>query len=99
MVVARLHSVFVVAGVAPLPIFALLVAKMSYTIFMFATTLPFMLTFLLLAKACITAMLSIERQRRIATSALVAPAAPRHRTPTTQGHRSHVPNATCHTSP
>lgn len=53
--VAWLRSVFTVAGFPPLPFFVLLVAKLSQTMFMFVTTLPFTLTFLLLAKAHVTA--------------------------------------------
>ncbi|RCV19185.1 hypothetical protein SETIT_3G364000v2 [Setaria italica] len=54
---ARLRSVFAAAGFPPSPFFALLEAKLSQTVFTFAATLPFALTFLLLAKACVAAML------------------------------------------
>lgn len=56
-VAARLRAVFAAAGFPPSPFFALLEAKLSQTVFTFAATLPFALTFLLLAKACVAAML------------------------------------------
>ncbi|PUZ67587.1 hypothetical protein GQ55_3G447800 [Panicum hallii var. hallii] len=69
---ARLRSVFAAAGFPPSPFFALLEAKLAQTVFTFAATLPFALTFLLLAKACVAAMLRDDgappprRQRRLA---------------------------------
>ncbi|OEL28423.1 hypothetical protein BAE44_0010557 [Dichanthelium oligosanthes] len=54
---SRLRAVFAAAGFPPSPFFALLEAKLSQTVFTFAATLPFSLTFLLLAKACVAAML------------------------------------------
>ncbi|CAD6267319.1 unnamed protein product [Miscanthus lutarioriparius] len=71
-VAARLRAVFAAAGLPPSPFFALLEAKLSQTVFTFAATLPFALTFLLLAKACVAAMLRDDddggrrRHRRIA---------------------------------
>ncbi|NP_001142588.2 hypothetical protein Zm00014a_027334 [Zea mays] len=66
---ARLRAVFAAAGFPPSPFFALLEAKLSQTVFTFAAALPFALTFLLLAKACVAAMLrddaaSPRRHRR-----------------------------------
>jgi hypothetical protein len=79
-VAARLRSVFAAAGFPPSPFFALLEAKLSQTVFTFAATLPFALTFLLLAKACVAAMLRLRdddasespppRRRRVAVAAL-----------------------------
>lgn len=60
---ARLRSVFAAAGFPPSPFFALLEAKLSQTVFTFAATLPFALTFLLLAKACVAAMLRDDGDR------------------------------------
>ncbi|XP_062201805.1 uncharacterized protein LOC133904355 [Phragmites australis] len=56
-VASRLRSVFAAAGFPPSAFFALLEAKLSQTVFTFAATLPFALTFLLLAKACVAGML------------------------------------------
>ncbi|KAL6622497.1 hypothetical protein ACP70R_032376 [Stipagrostis hirtigluma subsp. patula] len=56
-VAARLRSVFAAAGFPPSAFFALLEAKLSQTVVTFAATLPFALTFLLLAKACVAGML------------------------------------------
>ncbi|CAN6338706.1 unnamed protein product [Urochloa humidicola] len=56
-VASRLRSVFAAAGFPPSPFFSLLEAKLSQTVFTFAATLPFSLTFLLLAKASVAAML------------------------------------------
>ncbi|KAJ1265980.1 hypothetical protein BS78_08G115700 [Paspalum vaginatum] len=71
---ARLRAVFAAAGFPPSPFFALLEAKLSQTVFTFAATLPFALTFLLLAKACVAAMLRDQdgdgRQRRRAAAVL-----------------------------
>ncbi|KAG2621670.1 uncharacterized protein LOC120666571 [Panicum virgatum] len=74
---ARLRSVFAAAGFPPSPFFALLEAKLAQTVFTFAATLPFALTFLLLAKACVAAMLRDDdaappprRQRRLRLAAL-----------------------------
>ncbi|KAG8049067.1 hypothetical protein GUJ93_ZPchr0009g2308 [Zizania palustris] len=58
---ARLRSMFHAAGFPPSAFFALLNAKLSQTVFTFAATLPFTLTFLLLAKACVAAMLRDHR--------------------------------------
>ncbi|CAD6269705.1 unnamed protein product [Miscanthus lutarioriparius] len=55
-VAARLRAVFAAAGFPPSPFFALFEAKLSQTVFTFSATLPFALTFLLLAKACVAAM-------------------------------------------
>ncbi|KAG2630219.1 uncharacterized protein LOC120699884 [Panicum virgatum] len=71
---ARLRAVFAAAGFPPSPFFALLEAKLAQTVFTFAATLPFALTFLLLAKACVAAMLRDDgdgaprppRRRRLA---------------------------------
>nr|CAB3466280.1 unnamed protein product [Digitaria exilis] len=77
----RLRSVFAAAGFPPSPFFALLEAKLSQTIFTFVATLPFALTFLLLAKTCVAAMLrddvdgdgaSPPRRRRRLTAAAAA---------------------------
>ncbi|XP_066355130.1 uncharacterized protein [Miscanthus floridulus] len=56
-VAVRLHAVFAAAGFPPSPFFSLLEAKLSQTVFTFAATLPFALTFLLLVKACVATML------------------------------------------
>ncbi|KAL5223540.1 hypothetical protein ABZP36_010179 [Zizania latifolia] len=61
---ARLRSMFHAAGFPPSPFFALLNAKLSQTVFTFAATLPFTVTFLLLAKACVAAMLRDDGGRR-----------------------------------
>uniref|UniRef100_A0A0E0FDF8 Uncharacterized protein n=1 Tax=Oryza meridionalis TaxID=40149 RepID=A0A0E0FDF8_9ORYZ len=54
---ARIRRMFGAAGFPPSSFFALLNAKLSQTVFTFAAALPFTLTFLLLAKACVAAML------------------------------------------
>ncbi|KAF0887680.1 hypothetical protein E2562_002374 [Oryza meyeriana var. granulata] len=54
---ARIRGMFHAAGFPPSSFFALLNAKLSQTVFTFAAALPFTLTFLLLAKACVAAML------------------------------------------
>ncbi|EAY83630.1 hypothetical protein OsI_38858 [Oryza sativa Indica Group] len=54
---ARIRRMFDAAGFPPSSFFALLNAKLSQTVFTFAAALPFTLTFLLLAKACVAAML------------------------------------------
>ncbi|XP_062204198.1 uncharacterized protein LOC133906341 [Phragmites australis] len=59
-VASRLRSVFAAAGFPPSAFFVLLEAKLSQTVFTFAATLPFALTFLLLAKACVAGMLREE---------------------------------------
>ncbi|TVU49547.1 hypothetical protein EJB05_00860, partial [Eragrostis curvula] len=56
-VAARLRAVFAASGFPPSPFFALLEAKLSQTVVTFALALPFALTFLLLAKATVAAML------------------------------------------
>ncbi|CAL4891462.1 unnamed protein product [Urochloa decumbens] len=56
-VASRLRSVFAAAGFPPSPFFSLLEAKLSQTVFTFVATLPFSLTFFLLAKASVAAML------------------------------------------
>ncbi|EES16218.1 hypothetical protein BDA96_08G155700 [Sorghum bicolor] len=78
-VAARLRAVFAAAGFPPSPFFALLEAKLSQTVFTFAATLPFALTFLLLAKACVAAMLRDDvddghrRRRRLAVAVAKLP--------------------------
>jgi hypothetical protein len=75
---SRLRSVFAAAGFPPSVFFALLEAKLSQTIVTFAAALPFALTFLLLTKACVAAMLRSDdgdaaqeaRRRRPAALAL-----------------------------
>ena len=54
---SRLREMFHAAGFPPSTFFALLNGKLSQTVFTFVATLPFALTFLLLAKACVAAML------------------------------------------
>lgn len=61
---SRLRSMFHAAGFPPSAFFALLNAKLSQTVFTFAATLPFTLTFLLLAKACVAGMLRPGQQER-----------------------------------
>uniref|UniRef100_A0A0D9Y0S4 Uncharacterized protein n=1 Tax=Leersia perrieri TaxID=77586 RepID=A0A0D9Y0S4_9ORYZ len=73
---ARLRSMFHAAGFPPSsPFFALLVVKLSQTAFTFAASLPFSLTFLLLAKSCVAAMVvgAIPHRRRGAERDGVAP--------------------------
>lgn len=65
---SRLREMFHAAGFPPSSFFALLNGKLSQTVFTFAATLPFALTFLLLAKACVAAVLAAP-----------APDAPRRR--------------------
>jgi hypothetical protein len=78
---SRLRSVFAAAGFPPSAFFALLEAKLSQTIVTFAAALPFALTFLLLAKACVAAMLRSDaadapaRRRRPAAALTLPPCA------------------------
>ncbi|XP_051184981.1 uncharacterized protein [Lolium perenne] len=65
---SRLREMFHAAGFPPSSFFSLLNGKLSQTVFTFAATLPFALTFLLLAKACVAAVLAAP-----------APDAPRRR--------------------
>uniref|UniRef100_A0A0E0MNY2 Uncharacterized protein n=1 Tax=Oryza punctata TaxID=4537 RepID=A0A0E0MNY2_ORYPU len=72
---ARIRGMFHAAGFPPSSFFALLNAKLSQTVFTFAAALPFTLTFLLLAKACVAAMLrpddgeGVVRRRGAASAA------------------------------
>ncbi|CAN6348183.1 unnamed protein product [Urochloa humidicola] len=77
-VASRLRSVFAAAGFpASSPFFSLLEAKLSQTVFTFAATLPFSLTFLLLAKASVASMLRDGGSpRRLPPCAAVARAYP-----------------------
>ncbi|KAM0862320.1 hypothetical protein ACQ4PT_045325 [Festuca glaucescens] len=61
---SRLREMFHAAGFPPSSFFALLNGKLSQTLFTFAATLPFALTFLLLAKACVAAVLAPDAPRR-----------------------------------
>jgi hypothetical protein len=65
---SRLREMFHAAGFPPSSFFALLNGKLSQTVFTFAATLPFALTFLLLAKACVAGVLAPSpdpRRRRM----------------------------------
>ncbi|CAN6356655.1 unnamed protein product [Urochloa humidicola] len=77
-VATRLRSVFAAAGFpASSPFFSLLEAKLSQTVFTCTATLPFSLTFLLLAKASVAAMLRDGGSpRRLPPCAAVARAYP-----------------------
>uniref|UniRef100_A0ACD5Y717 Uncharacterized protein n=1 Tax=Avena sativa TaxID=4498 RepID=A0ACD5Y717_AVESA len=55
---SRLREMFHAAGFPPSSFFALLNGKLSQTVFTFAATLPFALTFLLVAKACVAGVLA-----------------------------------------
>ncbi|CAM0949391.1 unnamed protein product [Alopecurus aequalis] len=76
---SRLREMFHAAGFPPSSFFALLNGKLSQTVFTFAATLPFALTFLLLAKACVAGVLAPEalatdpRRRRARTRVSLPP--------------------------